>query len=263
MLKEQELVMEGIVNDPEVTNAGHLAGARYMISGRVIGASVTRVAGGTVQMIDGYSTTSKNVPVRRKNKKGEYVTSVQSVTTTKGKYKNQTVWDWQGSASVQLRVIDVAKGKIIYSSTKSGYAADSQTGGHPKGDPNKQKPELAIEAATAATTGFSGDFKELFKPIGYLIGINEIKNRRYELTFDVGQNFGVKRGDKLEVILKGEPIFDSVTKETLPGPEYVVASVKLVEVDPATSIGIVSADVGTKLKVGMLARLRNRKGCFF
>jgi hypothetical protein len=44
------------------------------------------------------------------------------VWTTQAKYKDEDIWQWQGAASVQLRIIDKATARIVYSGTESAYA---------------------------------------------------------------------------------------------------------------------------------------------
>lgn len=252
ILKEQNFSLTGIVENFDQNKVGKISGLNYLIVGDVSQCSVTRK----------FHEYTKKI----KQKNGTY-------TSKKVKY-----WEWIGTGTIQLKIIDVVSGEILYSKTETdkvtknedyippknnkGYSVQvvgektiitskSET---PQEDFNKTQPDLAFQALSKAVKKFRFDLYNLFRPTGYIIDITPYKGKKYKVLLDVGENFGIKKGNKFVVIQEGKTSIHPVTKEKIKGEDIVIGKIKIKGVSSETSYAIVDKKMGPKLKIGQVIK---------
>jgi hypothetical protein len=256
ILQEQNIGLSGILDAQGNYQVGKISGVDYLIVGEVSQGLVTK--------------NLEERSYREKKSDGTYIN------------RNKKIWIYKGTANVQVRVINVTTGQIIYSATKQGSAQVEEEYVEPQSkhpvtaimealtkstpapviekDPNVEKPDLVGRSIDQAVPGFGYDFFNIFKPEGYLIAIDPYK-KNYTVTIDLGKNFGVKKNDIFEVIEKGAPIRHPVTGDILPGKIVAIDKIKITEVSEETSTAYVKRKIADKLKTGMSVRTVKRGGC--
>lgn len=256
ILKEQNIGLSGILDTQGNYQVGKISGVDYLIVGEVSQGMVT-----------------KNLEQK-----------AYRVKLSDNTYANQTkkIWVYKGTVNVQVRIINVNSGQIIFSSTKQGSAEEEEEYAEPvtkhpitalvealsknpaepvkEKDPNQEKPDLVGHAIDKSVPAFGSDFFNIFKPEGYLIAIDPYK-KNYTVTIDLGKNFGVKKNDVFEVVEKGAPIKHPVTGDIIPGKIMTIDTIKITEVSDETSTAYVKRKIADKFKPGMSVRTVKRGGC--
>lgn len=138
-------------------------------------------------------------------------------------------------ASIDIRIVDVSTGKIIYSETAEGDARTSvdfspgiDAKNCPVNYPSYTDPILrALEFVP-------GKLGKLLPPTGYVISVNDKK-----ITLNTGENEGVLVGDYFIIFRKGKVIVDPVTKKELGFEKEVLGAMKILTVENDTTTGVV------------------------
>ena len=267
ILQEQNLSLTGLVDNFGQNKVGKISGLNYLIVGDVSQCSVTR--------------NLKEFTKKIKQKKGSYI------------YKKEKKWEWTGTGTVQLRILDVVSGEILYSKTKTGVVQkyedyiphknykkiltkvrvkkkarvkkirSSSKIAVSQVDFNRSQSDLIFQALSKAVSYYKNDFYNLFRPTGYIIGIMPYKGNKYKVLLDVGENFGIKKGSKFLIIQKGKTIVHPVTKELIQTEDVVVGKIKIKEVASETSYAIVNKKMANVLKIGQAIKATKVGGCLF
>jgi hypothetical protein len=255
IMREQNIGLTGIIDVKDNYKPGMISGIDFLITGTVSQGNVTK------------SRATRVSTVQNQNK---------TITTNR-----KEVWAYTGNANLQIRVINVNSGLITFSGTRQGSASADQPllnqagkEARPKNfesgvasprDASKEKPELLTGAIESAAAGFSPDLFNLFKPEGYVIEVAPFKNK-FSVTIDIGNDYGVRKGDTYTVIERGSPIKHPVTGAVVPGKEVETGKIKISDVGAGNATAYVSKKDAAKLKPGMLVKFLNHgksSCCFF
>lgn len=243
-LDAEGIQADSLTEDKAASLVGKLSGVDYIISGCVSGGVVTRTLSST------------------KNESGDFI----------------RFWHWESKPSVRVKILNAKDGKVVYSDTKTwpitvdeelvesssafedvaNMVRSIKTGksNEPEIDANQVKPNLAIESTKASINRRDDDFYNIFRPSGVIISIepeNE-KGKKQIVTIDLGTNFGVKNGNKFEVLKINPPIKHPTTGEMIQGKETVVMELKIKSVDSELSTAVISKKELDKIAIGMIVR---------
>lgn len=140
--------------------------------------------------------------------------------------------------TIAVRLTDVATGEVF-------ATVDSK------------RPGIALAPSPMlAGDDLLDNLRGLFPPEGYVIQVSEQK-----AVVDLGSTMGIEKGDILEVVELGPPVIHPVTGRELPGPESVVAVLKVERVNAELSTcRVKSADTG--IEVGNQVRYKDKKSMF-
>ncbi len=258
ILKEQNIGLSGILDQAGNYTVGKISGIQYLVVGEVEQGIVT-----------------KNLEEKSYKEKQKDGTSVEMT---------KKVYVYRGTSTLQVRVIDINTGLIVFSGSKSEKSEAEEpyieekpmdvvtalvhvaTKTPPKQveekDPNLEKPFLATRSVEKAAQNYSKELFDLFKPEGYVLTVEEVKGK-FIVTLDIGQDYGVKKGDIFEVIQKSPPVIHPVTGDVYPGKIVNIGKIKIKEIGERTSSSYVKKKIAKNIKPGMNVRTLSRGGCLF
>jgi len=153
-----------------------------------------------------------------------------SVETTK-QAKGETWTKW----IINVRLIDVKTAANVVTLTSERASALSLL-----------PPATSREAGALLTQSI----REAFPPLGYIV---QIVGK--DVVVDLGSEAGLKKGDTLEVVQKGEDIIHPVTGKILDAPLKVVGELKVLSASPQLATCKRSGGKG-ELQPGNFVRLR-------
>ncbi len=195
LLKEQRLGLSDLVNPRTAARIGRLLGVNAIITGAVTNFGV-------------------------KLKGGSFLGLAQS--------KSQVA-----EAEVDIRVVDVETGKILFADRGVGTAQTSS--GSFLGVGSAQTFDLAL-AGKALRAAISNLVDRLVRKLGELpwkasvASVRRSKNTgKIYLYLNAGENEGLQKGDVLYIYAKGEPIEDPDTGEIIGYEEEYIGKAKVVK----------------------------------
>ena len=131
-------------------------------------------------------------------------------TTKSAKGETSTKW------IIDVRMVDVKTASLLITITSQRASVMSML-----------PPATPKEAGTL----LAESIREAFPPLGYVIRIDG-----KDIVVDLGSEAGLKEGDTLEVVQKGEQIIHPVTGEALDAPLKVIGELEVVSTSPQMSI---------------------------
>lgn len=249
LLKNNGVAADSISEDLIIKNKSIISGVDYVIFGEVSNGNVTRT----------YSSRSID----------------------DGK-SSENYWNWRCTPSVKLQVIDMKTGKIVYSEKQTSLEVseeavqedktlsgvinmikaikDTTNKKEPEVDPNQVNPQMAVEGTAGAVHMHDDEIYNIFRPSGVIISIEDAdkKGKKKTLTLDFGQNFGIKNGNKFEIIKKSPDIKHPTTGEIIAGKETILKTLKVESTDAELSTAIVKTSDMNDIAIGSLVRMAKR-----
>jgi len=144
--------------------------------------------------------------------------------------------DYETKANLDIRIVDCATGKILSAEKSEGivhnktvYSADGVliSGA-------RQYPQAYNEAILKAVEEIIVKIAELFPPVGCVVLV-----KKKSVTIDIGQDSGVKSGQKYVIFRKGKEILHPVTKKSLGFDKEPLAIIRIEGAEQSMSVGVI------------------------
>lgn len=248
-LLKNNAITDSISEDLIIKNKGIIKGVDYIVFGEVSNGNVTRTF------------------------------SSRSIDDGKS---SENYWNWRCTPSVKLQVIDMKTGKIVYSQKQTSLEVSEEAVQEEKSlagvinmikaikdttnkkedeiDPNQVSPQMAVEGTAGAVHMHDDELYNIFRPSGVIISIEDTdkKGKKKTLTLDIGQNFGIKNGNKFEIVKKSPDITHPTTGEIIAGKETILMTLRVESTDAEISTAIAKAKEMNDIAVGSLVRMAKR-----
>jgi curli biogenesis system outer membrane secretion channel CsgG len=219
ILKEQKFSQSGLVEEKDAIEMGSLSGAKYVVTGKVTST--------------GYNTEWKTTTYKKKDG-----------TTSYDTYQVEN-----GSVSLQIKMIDVTNGEVIFSEAYNFSGSNSRT---LKG----RESLLANVLASGIGGNVSRTIMNTFPIEGSILFIDGKKS----VTIDIGNEYGIKKGMRVEVISTAERT--NATGRTVKITR-TIAKLQVIEINgDETSVCKISDGRIEDLREGMSVILKSEKSMF-
>lgn len=249
ILKNNNISMENITEDELIKHKSIITGVDFFIFGEVSNGNISRT----------FSTKTNSDGTKKEN-----------------------YWSWRCTPSVKFQVLEIKNGKIIYSQKETALSTMEEAVQEEKAlagvvnmikaikdtsnkkeadvDPNLLNPQLAVNSTSGAVTLHKDKLYNIFRPSGVIISIEDAdkKGKKKTITFDLGQNFGLKPGNKIEIIKKSPDITHPTTGEVIAGKETILLTLKIENVDAELSTAIAKTKDLSDVAVGTLVKMVKR-----
>jgi hypothetical protein len=169
------------------------------------------------------------------------------------------------SYRLAVRMLEVSSARVLHTidsvRESSGIAKNLRASGEEMF--NEEMAEQDMEAwSFGDTVDAAGDrllenLRETFPPYGYVI--QRIDD--HKVVVDLGTEEGLRKGDKLEVFVYGDPILHPVTGREIPGREITRAVLKVLTPQAGLSTCKVKKSEG-EFYVGARVRFKSQDGLF-
>lgn len=152
-----------------------------------------------------------------------------------------------GSLELNVQVVDTKSGQISATfSLKDGFSTADQMVNRSGGTPDKKN---FIQMAK----GISAKMADQFLALVFPVEIISVKGD--QIYLNRGQDGGFKRGDVLNVYIKGEVLIDPHTGESLGSAEEFIGKIKISRVNPKFTIATTTKDkLNGQMSVGCIIR---------